>query len=507
MRRTRYRILKNRPPRVLVFNPISGHGHLDSWNAMFIALLLQKGWDVLALTPDAQALLSRLAQRGLAEAPGLHVLDYASSSQDMGWSARRVRRALLARMRRAWACWNTFGDRYYYLRPGSEAVPGTPDYWRKRFFQVAVPFPYRATYFVYARSRRLFGKPEGTDAPLDPEAGFLDPEGFAVRVSGAIRRAPYKPDLVFNMYMDMYRSCSTSWARFAAIGKWPWAGIRFVPSVPPREGYYGLASLRGMCFLDEDICRIYREANPERTFGYLPDITETALPDQPGTLAKEIRRRAAGRRIVFLGGSIGGQKNLARWFEVIALADPSKWYFVQIGEVHRATLTAEDIAALDQNVSIVPENLFIKPEYLPDERAFNEIIHTSDVIYAVYRDFRISSNMLGKAAAFEKPILVAENYLMGERVGAYGIGRVAPQEDAVQIHRALLSLDESAPPASAFKRYRDDFGPKALAASLGHFIEQCIGRRSEACADDVREHKYADGQIRLAGNGKEECRS
>lgn len=499
-------MLKKRPPRVLVFNPISGHGHLDSWNAMFIALLLQKGWEVLALTPDAQALLSRLAQRGLAEAPGLHVLDYASSSQNMGWSARRVRQAFLSRLRRAWARWNTFGDRYYYRRPGSEAMPGAPDYWRKRLFQLAVPFPYRATYFIYARSRRLFRRPECPDAVHDPEAGFLDPAEFAMRVSGAIRSAPYKPDLVFNMYMDMYRSCPSSWNRFAVVGKWPWAGIRFVPSVLPKEGYYGLSSLKGMCFLDEDVCRIYRKANPERAFGYLPDITETALPAQPGALAEEIRQRAAGRRIVFLGGSIGGQKNLARWFDVIALADPSKWFFVQIGEVHRATLTAEDLAALDQNVSYPPENLIIKAEYLPDERAFNDIIRTSDVIYAVYRDFRISSNMLGKAAAFEKPILVADNYLMGERVRDYGIGRVAPQEDAARIHCALLSLEESAPPASAFERYRDDFGPKALAASLGHFIEQCIGRRLKAGMDDGGELEHAEGLARLAANDREGCR-
>jgi len=462
---------------------------------MFIALLLQKGWKVLALTPDAAALMSRLAQQGLADAPELHVLDYAASAQDSSWSAQRVQQALLSRLRRAWARWNAFGDRYYYRRPGSEAVPGAPFlvYWKRRFFQMAVPFPYRATYFVHARSRRLFKMPECPGAAADPEAGFLDPAEFAARVSAALRRSPWKPDLVFNMYMDMYRSSSISWNKFAAINKWPWAGIRFVPAGLPQEGYYRLSSLKGMCFLDDDVRSAYREARPDKVFGYLPDITETALPDQPGALAQEIRHRASGRKIVFLGGSIGGQKNLARWYEVVALADPSKWYFVQIGEVHRGTLTAADVAALDKNLVCPPENLFIKSEYLPDERAFNDIIRTADVIYAVYRDFRISSNMLGKAAAFEKPILVADNYLMGARVRAYRIGRGAPQEDAEQIHRALLSLTTSAPSASCFKHYRDDFGSKALAVNLGRFIEQCIGQQPEACADEDSGHAGKPG--------------
>ncbi len=465
--------MKNNHPCILVYNPISGHGHLDSWNAMFIAILLGKGWDVLALTPDVPALLSRLAQKDMANSPHLHVLDHNASVTDIGWLALRTR------LQRAWQWWNVFGDRYFYRRPGSETMADMPFlvYWKTRLFQKVVPFLFRASHFLYARYRRIHKSREVSNNCEEHEAGYLNPVDFATRIRAALRKSPLKPDLVFNMYMDMYRSSTDSWNTFSALNRWPWAGIRFVPADFPVERYYALSSLRGMCFLDENICRIYQEKIPNKSFEYLPDITETALPDQPSALAQEIRQRAAGRKIVFMGGSIGAQKNLARWYELLALADPRQWFFVQVGELHRGALTAEDTVALEKVMSCPPENILLKDEYLQDERAFNDVIRTADVIFAVYRDFRISSNMLNKAAAFEKPILVADNHLMGERVRTYGIGKTVPQDDANLIYGALMALDETATLNDGFEQYRKDFGIKALKTNLTRFIERCIANR------------------------------
>ena len=63
-------------PSILLYNPISGHGHLDSWNAMFVSILLEAGWRVNALTPDAQDLLKRLKSKNLANLANLNVLDW-----------------------------------------------------------------------------------------------------------------------------------------------------------------------------------------------------------------------------------------------------------------------------------------------------------------------------------------------------------------------------------------------------------------------------------------------
>jgi hypothetical protein len=273
--------------------------------------------------------------------------------------------------------------------------------------------------------------------------------------------------------MDTYKTAPSSWSGFAEVNRLPWAGIRFVPPATPQEAWYHSPQWRGMCLLDEGLCRVYANALPGKTFGYLSDVTETALPNAPGDLVQAIHRRARGRSVVFLGGSIGGQKNLARWFELIGLADAGKWFFVQVGEIHRGTLTAEDATALDRVLDAPPENLLLHTEYLPDERAFNDVIRACDVIFAVYRDFRISSNMLGKAAHFRKPILVSNRYLLGERVASYGIGRGVDEDSADSILHGLSSLAADPVPTEAFARYCADFSLPALAGQLENFLQNC----------------------------------
>jgi len=107
-----------------------------------------------------------------------------------------------------------------------------------------------------------------------------------------------------------------------------------------------------------------------------------------------------------MGGSIGKQKNLARWYDLIDLCDQSQWFFIQIGRINKNNLTLEDEIALKKVLEHPPENLFIYPDYVKDERVFNEIISISDVIFAVYRDFARSSNMLSKSAYFENQYLL-----------------------------------------------------------------------------------------------------
>lgn len=453
------------PRTILVYNPVSGHGHLDSWNAMFVALLLERGWRVAALTPDAGALRSRLEQKGLLHDARLHILD---------WNAHQSRLRSIAR--KLWHRWDRFGDRYFYRRPGSEATADLPlgEYWKRRVCLAVVPSVFQASHFAYARLRGPRGRPaQDQGAVVDPDLHLACPIDMARRARAAVKKARLKPDLAFNMYMDTYKTGPSPWSGFAEVNGLPWAGIRFVPPAMPQEAWYRSELWRGMCLLDESLCRVYDSALPGKCFGYLPDVTETAMPDVPGELVREIRRRARGRSVVFLGGSIGGQKNLARWFELIGLADAGRWFFVQVGEIHRGTLTSEDVAALDRMRDAPPENLLLHAEYLPDERAFNEIIAACDVIFAVYRDFRISSNMLGKAAHFRKPILVSDRYLLGERVASYGIGRGVDEDSAASILHGLSSLAADPVPAEAFTSYCAHFSLPALAGRLDDFLQNC----------------------------------
>jgi hypothetical protein len=276
------------------------------------------------------------------------------------------------------------------------------------------------------------------------------------------------------MYMDMYRLGDLSWSRFDSENDYLWAGIRFVPPHEPTEAWYRLSAWRGMCLLDQKLVEKYSDTLPKKIFSYLPDVTEVVLPREQSSLVKQIIDRSAGRKIVFLGGSIGGQKNLALWYSMIEGADPNKWFFVQIGEIYHGTLELNDTAALNCIGQKQPENLLIHDRYLTDDAEFNDVIRSSFAIYAIYRNFTISSNMLGKAAHFQKPILVSDRFLMGSRVMKYGIGLAVNENNPELALKALEALSNMHIPPEYFASYCHDFGIDALSKELNSFLLACM---------------------------------
>jgi hypothetical protein len=229
-----------------------------------------------------------------------------------------------------------------------------------------------------------------------------------------------------------------------------------------------------MCLLDESVAQRYQQARPSLTFRTLPDVIDESAAAADSSVVKHIRDAAKGRTIVFMGGTIGKSKNLVKWYELIRTAEASQWYFVQIGEVLADSLSPEDRRALQEIDQNPPENLFRHTHYLPDERDFNAVIQAADLIFAVYRDFRISSNMLGKAATFRKPIVVADNYLMGERVRRYQLGFTAAQDDTMAMLKSLKLCIDNPPRMSSFQAYAQDFSQTAFKESLFGFLEDCM---------------------------------
>ena len=454
---------------IVLDNPISNEGHLDSWHVLFVDLLTRDGWKVIALSADPAGLARKLQTKGLK--PGATLI-IEGSARPGGHGPAAVARAL----------WSRWGNYLHVRRFGSGRACVASVGWVERASGkcadaviVAMGWLADAAHASYQWIRRRTSTP-GVAA----YETHLDPMGFCRRAQACIERYPRKIVAVFSMYVDAYMPQAASWPEFRLAPGVPWMGLCVTPTGDPRlEGYYQAPTYRGTCFLDEATAHLYRKLLPQRQFAYLPDITETELPDTPEPIALEVRRLAGNRSIVFMGGSIGKQKNLARWWGLISRADPAKWFFVQIGRINRNNLTAEDESALDQMQSGAPRNLFILPEYLPDERAFNAVIAASDVLFAVYLDFARSSNMLSKAATFEKPILVADDHLMGERVRHYRIGLAVPARDSAAIHAGLLALEGITDIGDNFSKYRDDFSQARMQACLSSFLVACAGVRTD----------------------------
>lgn len=461
---------------ILVYNPISNEGHLDSWHVLFVQMLRKSGWGVIAVTCDPAGMIQKLKAKGLKESEDLIVLNANDSAPDALSVARRL-----------WARWNTLYDKARYQqnqRGMSFALAATIIFMHGLVNGLHGIYSHarnrknnQTTLKVSAHSKLKSQVQHSVQPAFQSNARScttIDPVSFSSRVNEVIQSFPHKIHAVLNMYVDAYPTDLTSWSKFKLVQNTPWMGLCITPAESPSEGYYTLPSYKGTCFLDESVCREYEKLMPERHFEYLPDITETSLPDQLSPLAADILKIAAGRKIVFLGGSIGKQKNLARWYELIALANAEQWFFVQIGRINKNNLTTEDEHALQRILAQHPENLLIRPEYLADERLFNEIISISDVIFAVYRDFARSSNMLSKAAYFEKPILVSEQYLMGDRVKQYKIGLAVDENDALGIFQGLLELERISNINDNFRIYRQDFNEVAVQAKLQAFVQASI---------------------------------
>lgn len=456
---------------IVLYNPISNEGHLDSWHILFTILLIRSEYGVVAITSDPEGLRDKLASKGYVPNETLRIV--GKQGQESAKPETSEKSRLTEKLRQAWLKWNAYCDEAQYQQ-----------HWR--LVQVKKqPLAYLGLRFQFSFLKRLaqltqflhgLYKKTKQHQPSSVAAASqsLNPEDYLEQVNAELTRQPGQIQAVLNMYIDAYPPTADVWKSFRFKESTPWGALCITPTERPEQGYYQAPDYKGTLLLDEKIAARYREELPQFIFEYLPDVADTALPTQSGRLAHELRVLAGSRKIVFMGGSIGKQKNLSRWLELIALADPEQWFFVQIGRINKNNLTLEDEQALGQVLASPPENLYIQPTYLADERSFNEIISISDVIFAVYRDFGRSSNMLSKAAYFEKPILVANHCLMGDLVEQYSIGFSVPQGDTLAMYQALCNLSKIEHLKAHFQSYRNDFNEEIMQQKLDDFLQRSI---------------------------------
>jgi hypothetical protein len=81
-------------------------------------------------------------------------------------------------------------------------------------------------------------------------------------------------------------------------------------------------------------------------------------------------------------------------------------------------------------------------EQIEKDEEFNKLMTLSDVVFIAYYKFYHSSGILTKAAVFHKPVIVSEEYCMGERVKKYRLGLTIPEGDVNRCVEAIRCLCE-----------------------------------------------------------------
>lgn len=235
------------------------------------------------------------------------------------------------------------------------------------------------------------------------------------------------PDLVFLMWLDDFKFHNDHRYLLKLYGvylnhffKYKWFGINIHQvhfrnqtdklTIACRESILSHRGCIGVGIFDEGIETKYKSAISNKVY-ILPDITNTIL-------CSKTKATKSNRQII-LPGVANKRKGVIEFLSLAEKSVNQNWNFIIAGKLIWDDFTSTEKLfikkiAESSNVEITG--------YIKREEDLNCLINDSDIVYAIYLNFPHSSNIMTKASAFKKPILVNDGYLMSERVKKFGIG-------------------------------------------------------------------------------------
>lgn len=264
------------------------------------------------------------------------------------------------------------------------------------------------------------------------------------------------PDLVFFPWLDAYLDQHLTPYIVDSIFGFKWSGLFFhpryllagykqVPLLQTKLDPYSLvksSQCRSVGFLDE--CEATKNQDKlDKRVVIFPDLADESCPSFEYDLVQKIKSASKGRYIVALIGSVSARKGL---FTLLQVAEQMKesddWFFVFVGEFDNRWMSSEEESTFRETIASDPENCFFHLSWIPEENQLNAVIASCDVLFAAYVNFPYSSNILTKAAVFEKAIIVSDSFLMRERIERFRLGLIIPQNDHQECIKALSKLYE-----------------------------------------------------------------
>lgn len=441
-------------PVVFLINQISSHGHLDMYARLYSQCLLELGYRVVLIAEHEAAVATWLTNRGW-KSGDFEILERRelanSQSNPSAVADDGGASPLLSRIVRVW---------------NLEGMQGIAHRLGYRLYTFG--YRYRG---ITRRILDYFGEAyiSGNGASLMP---------IIAEINSAAERIGKEPSLVFFLYLDMISQSRLSCRNLTRL-RAPWAGILFHPKCNGEAGgnaferYFQSDNAVGAVFLNPHVVQAYQKRFPRQIFGALPDVTDTELAPIEPELVGQFRTRANGRKVVLALGSLSQHKGIVGLIDLIHYVDPNKFYFVIAGEIFWESFGSAEpkLRAFCENP---PENCLVQLGYVNSEADLNAIIASADILYAVYQEFRDSSNSLTKASVFETPVLVSDGYLMGERVRTYRLGAAVKFGDVKSIEKGLLDISTRSSSEFGFAAYRRDSSYEALRDTFAHHVEAWI---------------------------------
>ncbi len=276
----------------------------------------------------------------------------------------------------------------------------------------------------------------------------------AKAIAQASKKFSIRPDLVFFCWLDLYlyysyssRNCRVIYKLADLAFPYKWTGILFhtashEASVNPNVyRRLGAKNCQAIAVLHEDSANKLQHLG--KKIEILPDFADDSPPDLTYAIAQRVREKANGRKVVGLLGYLEKRKGILSLLEIAKQSTEQPWFFLFAGNLSQDFSDSEQ-AAIATFVESQPDNCLFLLERIPQETQFNALVNECDVLYAVYKDFPGSSNVLTKAAIFHKLVLVAQGYVMESRTKEFKLGLSVDdsQNDlSLQIQALKILLD------------------------------------------------------------------
>src|SRR5260221_2559651 len=290
-------------------------------------------------------------------------------------------------------------------------------------------------------------------------------------------------DFIFFMFFDyflfqigshrtrLFRALSSLFFPFLvdSFVKSKWSGLIFHPVYYLNQWNRSVFNSKrntSICFLDETW-----KADFELKKRYdLPDVTDERDPVELSALALDVLKRAKGRKIIALLGSLEKRKGILPLLDIIEVSDADKYFFLMAGKLD--IFYSEDEINRFKHIQNNIENSYLWLDKKLTDDDFNSLVKVSDIIYLVYIGFFSSSNLLTKASLFKKPVIVSQGYCMGKRVEKFSTGIAVPDNSMETIKRYIENFDDLFDSSKAlYSEYFENHSMAKFERSLEHIFE------------------------------------
>lgn len=219
--------------------------------------------------------------------------------------------------------------------------------------------------------------------------------------------------------------------RDRVLKKFPFPIDYFTTSLVERK----YANFPELGLLVEDVQTEVETKILKKTVVYPDFCSQTPLEKVESPLTKELARRKKNRVVTSLLGSIVPHKSVDLLFDCMNNSNADKHFFIIAGKFHRPAFSNDQWELIQKVISNSPENLLVHDDWIESEAIFDTIVQMSDVLFAYYRGFKKSSNILSKGAFYKIPVIVSDKHLMGNRVHKFKLGFAISESLVVELYK------------------------------------------------------------------------